>query len=350
MSPKYLQSSMQICHKDRVLIADPYTRSLLQRYAKEQPPLTMLEFTKMVELLGFHSQPLQNLVKSFGNSTCPPPYVPFLKSLALDSPICGMFHPSKNLRQTLIEMREKDPKTSPKLLEDLQMQLPLYTKDKNKHTILILLYDWILNSFSYYSTQVFKLICLLSRTPPELIELLISLEEKAAESYPPDTMASLSEDETELKLNSFFPSLPIQRCRGTYEMDLKGCRKSSHDCNKKSRGHPSLLPGVFCLFCEHGICYGYELMDSNESPNIPFTLLLTRFKKAPSTVIYDNSCKLHTYCLNRYPDFFRGTWFLVDRLHWFNHRGCNDGYNLNEYAQFSSLNSQAAEQCNSSLA
>lgn len=113
------------CHKDRVLIADPYTRSLLQRYAKEQPPLTMLEFTKMVELLGFHSQPLQNLVKSFGNSTCPPPYVPFLKSLALDSPICGMFHPSKNLRQTLIEMREKDPKTSPKLLEDLQMQLPL---------------------------------------------------------------------------------------------------------------------------------------------------------------------------------------------------------------------------------
>lgn len=132
-------------------------------------------------------------------------------------------------------------------------------------------------------------------------------------------------------------------------MDLKGCRKSSHDCNKKSRGHPSLLPGVFCLFCEHGICYGYELIESNESPNISFTLLLTRFKKAPSTVIYDNSCKLHTYCLNRYSDFFRGTWFLVDRLHWFNHRGCNDGYNINEYAQFSSLNSQAAEQCNSSL-
>lgn len=58
---------------------------------------------------------------------------------------------------------------------------------------------------------------------------------------------------------------------------------------------------------------------------------------------------MHTYCLNRYPDFFRGTWFLVDRLHWFNHRGCNGGYNINEYAQFSSLNSQAAEQCNSSL-
>lgn len=87
------------------------------------------------------------------------------------------------------------------------------------------------------------------------------------------------------------------------------------------------------------------LINWNIVLNNPFTISLA----APSTVIYDNSCKLHTYCLNRYPDFFRGTWFLVDRLHWFNHRGCNDGYNINEYAQFSSLNSQAAEQCNSSL-
>lgn len=123
-----------------------------------------------------------------------------------------------------------------------------YTKDKNKHTILILLYYWILNSSFYYPTQVFKLIWLLSKTPPELIELLISLEEKAAESYPPYTMASLSEDETELKLN-IFPIPPYPKMQG----NLKGCRKSSHDCNKKSRGHPSLLPGVFCLFCEHGI-------------------------------------------------------------------------------------------------
>lgn len=116
-----------------------------------------------------------------------------------------------------------------------------------------MLNDWILNSFSYYSMQVFKLICLLSRTPQELIELLLSLEEKAAESYPADSRASLSEGGSGLNDNSFFPSLPIQRSRGTYEMDLKGCKKSSHDCNKKSRGHPSLLPGVFCLFCEHGI-------------------------------------------------------------------------------------------------
>lgn len=38
-----------------------------------------------------------------------------------------------------------------------------------------------------------------------------------------------------------------------YEMDLKGCRKSSYDCNKKLRGYFSLLFGVFCFFCEYGI-------------------------------------------------------------------------------------------------
>ncbi|KAI8516532.1 hypothetical protein Bbelb_051130 [Branchiostoma belcheri] len=38
------------------------------------------------------------------------------------------------------------------------------------------------------------------------------------------------------------------------------------------------------------------------------------------TVIYDNSCNLHTYCLNRDPLLFKHTWFLMDRLHWKNHK------------------------------
>ena len=42
---------------------------------------------------------------------------------------------------------------------------------------------------------------------------------------------------------------------------------------------------------------------------------------APAMVIYDNACNLLSYCLNREPDFFRTTWFLVDRFHWHNHTG-----------------------------
>lgn len=90
-----------------------------------------------------------------------------------------------------------------------------------------------------------------------------------------------------------------------------------------------------------GICYGFQVLHVCESPNIPFTILFERFEKgmhiaiilcmmhnyyclyhvAPEVVIYDNGCNLHSYCLNREPDHFKFTWFVVDRFHWPNHTG-----------------------------
>ena len=42
---------------------------------------------------------------------------------------------------------------------------------------------------------------------------------------------------------------------------------------------------------------------------------------APSVVIYDNACNLHSYCLNREPAFFKQSWMVVDRFHWPNDTG-----------------------------
>ena len=42
---------------------------------------------------------------------------------------------------------------------------------------------------------------------------------------------------------------------------------------------------------------------------------------APETIVYDNCCNLHNYCLNREPEFFRNSQFLIDRFHWSNHIG-----------------------------
>ncbi|XP_078586099.1 uncharacterized protein LOC144867969 [Branchiostoma floridae x Branchiostoma japonicum] len=106
---------------------------------------------------------------------------------------------------------------------------------------------------------------------------------------------------------------------------------------------------MFLLNCGHGINYGFEVMVKHESPNTPFTILRTRFKDVPETVIYDNSCNLHSYCLNRDPLLFKNTWFLVDRLHWKNHKGCSVGYQLSRYPQYDNVNSQVVEQCNSAL-
>ncbi|XP_060601822.1 uncharacterized protein LOC132755047 [Ruditapes philippinarum] len=147
---------------------------------------------------------------------------------------------------------------------------------------------------------------------------------------------------------SFFPCLPKYRSRGRFQKDASQVKNKVH-CTKKYAGHPSLLPGVFTIFCPHGIYYGFQVMASNESPNVPFTILRTRFKRAPRQVIYDNACKLHEYCLNRDPLFFKETEFYIDRLHLDNHTSCSYGYNLSMYPELEKLNSQCNEQANTGL-
>ena len=49
---------------------------------------------------------------------------------------------------------------------------------------------------------------------------------------------------------SYFPNLPVIQPRGKYEAD-KHVRRGI-GCTKHSSGHPSLLPGIFSLFCPHG--------------------------------------------------------------------------------------------------
>ena len=49
----------------------------------------------------------------------------------------------------------------------------------------------------------------------------------------------------------YFPQLPRLRNRKNYVAD----RSHSSVCNKKSSRHPSLLPGIFTLYCEHGISF-----------------------------------------------------------------------------------------------
>lgn len=92
-------------------------------------------------------------------------------------------------------------------------------------------------------------------------------------------------------------------------------------------------------------------MSSHESPRHPFEIFRSRFKVAPKLIIYDNACKLHQYCLNREPAFFKHTQFAVDRFHWRGHVGCSAGYCLDKYksAQIENINSQVNEQANAGL-
>ncbi len=107
------------------------------------------------------------------------------------------------------------------------------------------------------------------------------------------------------------------------------------------------------MFCRHGICQGFQVMASVESPKTAFDILLRRFKKMPRLLIYDNACHLHLYALKREPTRFRDTRFMVDRLHYrVGHVGCTVGYSMDTYAadkDIANINSQANEQANAAL-
>ena len=54
---------------------------------------------------------------------------------------------------------------------------------------------------------------------------------------------------------SFFPQLKIYRERGNYICEHSSSSIRNFEiCNKKSSRHPTLLPGIFTIFCEHGKC------------------------------------------------------------------------------------------------
>ncbi|XP_019630291.1 PREDICTED: uncharacterized protein LOC109474438 [Branchiostoma belcheri] len=190
--------------------------------------------------------------------------------------------------------------------------------------------------------------------PPDISTLVLSLRTvliqtfKGVEKPSPDCYPTPPGPST----LSFFPSLPQHCGLPRYAVDeARKCREKD-SCRKESYGHPTLTPGLFTIFCRHGVCYGFEAMRSCESPHHPFEILRTRFKVAPRVVVYDNSCQLHRYAMNREPHFFQKTMFVVDRFHFKGHIGCSLGYCMDSYStreEIRTINSQVNEQANSGL-
>ncbi len=162
----------------------------------------------------------------------------------------------------------------------------------------------------------------------------------------PNSYLPIEEDDFSFSLN-----ISLLSGKGKYAADKFNKADQSYSCRKASYGHPSLFPGIFTEFCLHGICYGFEVMQSCESPRHPFTIFRHRFHAAPQVTIYVNACKLHQYCLNREPHFFPNILFVVDRFHWRGHIGCSAAYCLDTYKRMSlkEINSQVNEQATAGL-
>ena len=51
----------------------------------------------------------------------------------------------------------------------------------------------------------------------------------------------------------------------------------------------------FLIFCPHGVCCGFEVMHSHESPKHPFEIFSNSFETPLDIIIYNNYCKLLRY-------------------------------------------------------
>ncbi|RHY52078.1 hypothetical protein DYB30_010252 [Aphanomyces astaci] len=132
------------------------------------------------------------------------------------------------------------------------------------------------------------------------------------------------------ELHEWFPGAPVRNLLRTYEDHH---RADDTICTKNSPGARYKMPGIFHFCCPHGICLGFSVLHDYESPMHPFSILCQRWTQteAMRIVIMDNACNLHTYCLRREPWLFRNVWFVVDRLHYFNHINCSSGYRIDNF-------------------
>ena len=227
--------------RERVFIAHKKTRTLLKQFAKSG--LASAEFLELMDLLGCYAASLAELIQflnckegTFGTYKCPVQWSTFFSSLASTSPVCGLLHPSQRAINLLRKMKTACITHSPTDMECLQQECPvLFELVRSQEIFPQRLLCPIIDNIIEKSTAPFK-------TPFE-DELLTSDHETSA-----------------TQTLSFFPSLKVCRKRKVYSAD--GSSSSQAVCTKKNRGHPSLLPGIFTLYCQHGKhTHGYHYTD-----------------------------------------------------------------------------------------
>ncbi|XP_069109578.1 uncharacterized protein [Argopecten irradians] len=318
---KYLERrNVGSSHKDRIFIPDKTTRDLLQSFLSTKE--TTEDFSTLKERLKIHSPellPFIHYCEATGTDhSIPQEYHNLMGILSSRYSVCASVHLSAiPVLERLLE--DKECLSSAVFLNILHKECPI----------------------------VFELMSLLKEVPAFLIPIIKKMLVRAQEPFKEATFLSTEAATATEDSNMFYPFAKKLRDRPTYAVDTPKLKTEESMCKK---GKDNLLPGIFTMHCQHGNCYGYSIMDSVESPDMAFTVLLTRFETAPNFVIYDNACGLHNYCLNREPYHFRNTWFLVDRLHYRSHKLCSRGYKLADYPQFVKVNSQAVEQSNAAIA
>lgn len=166
------------------------------------------------------------------------PLLKLVKCLVSESPVCSYFPPSEAFLQLINEVKSGlEIRKHPRKLQLLQNYSPIL------FYALVEMPD--------------------GTVPKELVDIFEKLEEKLKNTFNQDAhFLEPSFSEEAANKFSFLPNWKSINVRGVYKQDLisSSQKKSrSEQCNKDYRGHPSLTPGIFTLYCDHGLLCSFGL-------------------------------------------------------------------------------------------
>ena len=239
------------------MITNKTCRSLLLRYVdsrrRKKKPLDNEDFENLISSLQDESAAIASLVEHVHESygiddhqyagnvpsnqlkhqafACPPNWAPFIESLAVSTPVCGLIHQDEELLATLEEFVASKGRVTSESLFVFREKFPVF------HSLIV--------SFPEF------------KCPEVLLPVMEMMIAKSKEPFRTngdytDSLRLAEDDAVPDERYSHWPSLRQIRRRGRYIVDDKADSKRQQSCHKMSSGHPTLLPGVFTMFCQHG--------------------------------------------------------------------------------------------------
>ena len=203
---------------------------MLFKYVSEG--LDQAEFIQFVDLLKKHQPSLVQLVSRIGcaTNTLPTHLKRFLIGLAKQSCISSLIHFHEDMTSIFNKFKDaRSTQLSQAELKTLQLYSPLVANVIKESKCLP-------EGFSPLIQGIFQQVTKLNSAAPHHLK--------------PSNMNNR---------NAYFPSLKVLCERGRFTMDKKihkefSCEKTTQrpKCTKKTKGHPTLSPGIFLLFCSHG--------------------------------------------------------------------------------------------------
>ena len=217
------------------MISSNPCRKLLMKLANNGN-LTDHQFTELVQHLTAHCPCIVPFVdwtkKEYETlSESPPSIKALVRAVAASSPVCGLVRPNEDVHSVIRELIDGvNVFGCPSKVKLLHEECPVLFAALRDLTPSVLPRVW----------------------RPMFEELLRRSLAPFLNSNP-STSGTSSTSRNDMGTNqlSFFPTLPIRRPRNFYLAD--SARRKEDICTKKHPGHSFFLPGIFTLFCPHGI-------------------------------------------------------------------------------------------------